>query len=246
MSSSSRTVWGSIGPQRTSVSGGRRRAVEMGGYMKEAAMARVRLRDILSPGDRAAVMGLRRGPGQDQYLNSMEEIFAEADEEQRAMPHPWAMHDAQTGTLVGFAMISDNIPPPIDDNLVGPRSLWKLLIDHRFQRRGYGAATLDAIVDYLATRPGATCSTPAAPTAPARRAGSTSATASPTPAGSCGARTSSRSTSRREADWGSPRSPPPAWTCADHPHLRASVDEHERCSSHPERRECARRPGRRR
>ena len=34
-------------------------------------MARVRLRDIVSPGDRAAVMGLRRGPGQDQYLNSM-------------------------------------------------------------------------------------------------------------------------------------------------------------------------------
>ena len=51
-------------------------------------MARVRLRDIVSSGDRAAVMGLRRGPGQDQYLNSMEEIFAEAGEEQRAMPHP--------------------------------------------------------------------------------------------------------------------------------------------------------------
>ena len=47
-------------------------------------MATVGLRDIVSSGDRAAVMGLRRGPGQDQYLNSMEEIFAEADEEQRA------------------------------------------------------------------------------------------------------------------------------------------------------------------
>ena len=43
-------------------------------------MASVRLRDILNRGDRAAVMGLRRGPGQDRYLNSMEEIFAEADE----------------------------------------------------------------------------------------------------------------------------------------------------------------------
>ena len=83
-------------------------------------MARVGLRDIASSGDRAAVMGLRRGPGQDQYLNSMEEIFAEADEEQRAMPHPWAVHDAETGALVGFAMISDNIPQPIDDDLVGP------------------------------------------------------------------------------------------------------------------------------
>jgi diamine N-acetyltransferase len=127
----------------------------VGEDMKEAAMARVWLRDILSPEDRAAVLGLRRGPGQDQYLDSMEEIFAEAGEEQRAMPHPWAVHDAQTGALVGFAMISDNIPPPIDDDLVGPYYLWKLLIDHRFQRSGYGAATLDAVVDYLRTRPGA-------------------------------------------------------------------------------------------
>ena len=118
-------------------------------------MARVRLRDIVSSADRAAVMGLRRGPGQDQYLNSMEEIFAEAGEEQRAMPHPWAVHDAGTGVLVGFAMISDNIPQPMDDDLVGPYFLWKLLIDHRCQGRGYGAATLDAVVDYLATRPGA-------------------------------------------------------------------------------------------
>jgi diamine N-acetyltransferase len=118
-------------------------------------MARVRLRDIVSSGDRAAVMGLRRGPGQDQYLDSMEEIFAEADEEQRAMPRPWAVHDAKTGALVGFAMISDNVPQPMDDDLVGPYYLWKLLIDHRFQHRGYGAAVLDAVAGYLATRPGA-------------------------------------------------------------------------------------------
>ena len=114
-----------------------------------------RLCDILSSGDRAAVMGLRRGPGQDRYLDSMEEIFAGADEEQRAMPHPGAVRDTETGALVGFAMISDNIPLPMDDDLVGPYYLWKLLIDHRFQRCGYGAATLEAVVDYLRTRPGA-------------------------------------------------------------------------------------------
>src|SRR5262245_42615362 len=46
--------------------------------------------------------------------------------------------------------------------------------------------------------PAPTCSTPAARTAPARRAASTSAMASPTRAGSCGTRTSSPSTLRRE------------------------------------------------
>jgi diamine N-acetyltransferase len=118
-------------------------------------MGRVRLRGIVTAADREGVMGLRRGPGQDQYLGSMEEIFAEADTEQRAMPRPWAVHDAEMGTLVGFVMISDNIPEPIDEDLVGPYYLWKLLIDHRFQGRGYGAAALDAVAGYLATRPGA-------------------------------------------------------------------------------------------
>ena len=43
----------------------------------------VQLRDIVTAEDRATVMGLRLAPGQDQYLNSMEEIFEEADREQR-------------------------------------------------------------------------------------------------------------------------------------------------------------------
>jgi hypothetical protein len=50
-------------------------------------------------------------------------------------------------------MISDNIPQPVDDDLVGPYFLWKLLIDAPFQHRRYGAETLDAIVEYLRTRP---------------------------------------------------------------------------------------------
>jgi diamine N-acetyltransferase len=118
-------------------------------------MPRVRLRDIVTSGDRAAVMMLRRGPGQDEYLNSMEEIFEEADAEPRALPHAWAVHDAGTGVVVGFAMIGDNIPQPMDDDLVGPYFLWKLLIDEPLQGRGYGAATIDAVVDYLGTRPDA-------------------------------------------------------------------------------------------
>jgi diamine N-acetyltransferase len=118
-------------------------------------MPRVTLTDIATPEDRAAVMGLRRGPGQDRYVSSMEESLAEADANPRAMPRPWALHDAESGELVGFAMISDGIPEPMDDDLVGPYFLWKLLIDESFQRRGYGAATLDAVVDYVRSRPGA-------------------------------------------------------------------------------------------
>jgi diamine N-acetyltransferase len=52
-------------------------------------------------------------------------------------------------------MISDGIPEPMDDDLVGPFFLWKLLIDESVQGRGYGRATLDAVVDYVRRRPGA-------------------------------------------------------------------------------------------
>ena len=102
-----------------------------------------------------AVMALRLGPGQEPYLNSMEDIFVEMVEDARAMPHPWSVHDASSGELVGFTMISDNIPQPMDDDLVGPYFLWKLLIDERHQAKGYGAATLDEVVAYVKTRPGA-------------------------------------------------------------------------------------------
>jgi hypothetical protein len=68
----------------------------------------VELRDIVRSQDRAAVMGLRRGPGQDRYLNSMENIFAEAEIDRRAMPHPWAILDPDSGAVVGFVMISDD------------------------------------------------------------------------------------------------------------------------------------------
>jgi len=118
-------------------------------------MPTVELRDIVTTADRAAVLGLRRAPGQERYLGSMASHFEDADDEPRAMPHAWAVHDAATGELVGFAMISDGIPEPIDDDLIGPYYLWRLLIDERFQGRGYGQATLDAIVRYLVTRPGA-------------------------------------------------------------------------------------------
>jgi diamine N-acetyltransferase len=118
-------------------------------------MTRVELCDVATDEQRRALLGLRLRSGQDRYLNSMDEIFAEADAEPRAMPRQWAVHDAASGRLVGFVMISDGIPEPMDDDLVGPYFLWKLFIDAREQGRGFGAATVDAVVAYLRDRPGA-------------------------------------------------------------------------------------------
>ena len=114
------------------------------------------LRDIVTEADRAAVLQLRRGPGQERYLGSMASHFEDAIEDARACPRMWSVHAGEQ--LVGFVMISDGIPLErlaADDELVGPYYLWRLLIDERFQGQGYGAATIDAVVEYLRGRPGA-------------------------------------------------------------------------------------------
>lgn len=115
-------------------------------------MATVQLRDIVTAEDRAAVMQLQRAPGQERFLGSMQSHFEDADEEPEAKPRMWSVHDGEQ--LVGFVMISDNIEDP-GEEMIGPYYLWRLLIDSEFQGRGYGAATIDAVVDYLRTRPNA-------------------------------------------------------------------------------------------
>ena len=119
-------------------------------------MATVQLRDIVTDEDKRAVLTLERGPGQERYLGSMASHFEDAVTDARACPRYWSVHDGDQ--LVGFVMISDGIPAATlaaDDDIVGPYFLWRLLIDHRFQGRGYGAATIDAVVEYLKTRPNA-------------------------------------------------------------------------------------------
>lgn len=115
-------------------------------------MAQVQLRDIVTKADRVAVLDLQRAPGQERFLGSMASHFEDAAAEPWGKPRMWSVHDGDQ--LVGFVMISDNIEEPGDD-MLGPYYLWRVLVDARFQRRGYGAATLDAVVAYLRTRPGA-------------------------------------------------------------------------------------------
>jgi diamine N-acetyltransferase len=86
----------------------------------------------------------------------MESHFEDAETDARACPRMWSVHDGDA--LVGFVMISDDIPAETlaaADDLVGPYYLWRLLIDAPVQGRGYGRATIDAIVAELRSRPNA-------------------------------------------------------------------------------------------
>ena len=81
-------------------------------------------------------------------MSGVAESLLEAADELGGRAQYWAIYDGETP--VGFVMISDEVGSP--DYI--PQFLWKLLIDERYQRRGYGTATLDLIADRFRERPG--------------------------------------------------------------------------------------------
>jgi diamine N-acetyltransferase len=97
--------------------------------------------------NREAVEGLRVSPVQERFVSSVAESLLEAADEPDGRAISWAVYADETP--VGFVMISDEVGS--SDYI--PHYLWKLLIDARYQRRGYGTATLDLIVGYFRGRP---------------------------------------------------------------------------------------------
>lgn len=102
----------------------------------------------LSESNRQAVEALRVSPSQERYVSGVADSLREAAEHPDARALYWAVHAGETP--VGFVMIADEVASP--DYI--PHYLWKVLIDERCQRQGFGTATLDLIVEYFLGRPG--------------------------------------------------------------------------------------------
>jgi diamine N-acetyltransferase len=111
----------------------------------------VSLREI-TDANRAEIESLTVTAEQAEYVASNAESLVEAAETPDACP--WYRGVYAGDVPVGFVMISDGIPDGYPQYL-GPYYLWRLMIDVRWQGRGYGSAALDIVVDYLRTRPGA-------------------------------------------------------------------------------------------
>ena len=107
----------------------------------------VSLRPI-NESNREAVEALEVAPDQQQFVSNAADSIREAAKEPDGRALYWAIY--ADGTPVGFVMISDEVGSP--DYI--PHYLWKLLIDERYQRQGFGTATLDLIVEYFRGRPG--------------------------------------------------------------------------------------------
>jgi diamine N-acetyltransferase len=98
--------------------------------------------------NRQAVEALRVSPAQERFVSDVAGSLREAAAEPDGRALYWAVYaDEQP---VGFVMISDDVASP--DYI--PHYLWKLLIDERYQGKGYGTATLDRIVEYFRAQPG--------------------------------------------------------------------------------------------
>jgi diamine N-acetyltransferase len=101
----------------------------------------------IGDGNREAVEALRVSPAQERFVSSVAESLLEAAEEPDGRALFWASYSEETP--VGFVMISDEVGAP---GYI-PHYLWKLVIDERYQRRGFGTATLDLMVEYFRGRP---------------------------------------------------------------------------------------------
>jgi diamine N-acetyltransferase len=80
-----------------------------------------------------------------RFVSTVEASIARAAEAPEA--NPWYRGVYDDGEPVGFVMIAWDVPP--SDDLIGPWFLWKLAIDRDHQRRGYGEAVVDAIVEIV-------------------------------------------------------------------------------------------------
>jgi diamine N-acetyltransferase len=102
--------------------------------------------------NRAAVEALAVTDEQDYFVANVTQSLQDAEDSPDAKP--WYRAVYADDEPVGFVMISDGIT--VDDpTYVGPYYLWRLLIDSRFQGRGFGTAALDLIVEHVRTRPDA-------------------------------------------------------------------------------------------
>ncbi len=93
-----------------------------------------------------SVRALRTRPEQERFVSSVVDSLAEAAEVPQA--NPWVRAVYADDLPVGFVMLAWNVDPQ-PPGIVGPWFLWKLLIDRRHQRLGYGHEVMRQIVELI-------------------------------------------------------------------------------------------------
>ena len=105
----------------------------------------ISLREITED-NAGSVRALRTRPDQKRFVSSVVDSLAEAAEVPEA--NPWVRAVYTDDQPVGFVMLAWNVDPQ-PPGIIGPWFLWKLLIDHRHQRLGYGHQVMRQIVELI-------------------------------------------------------------------------------------------------
>ena len=112
----------------------------------------------LTDANRDEVLTLRLAPGQDRFVSSVAESIEEAAGYPQASPWYRAVYAGDEP--VGFVMLSwDCVPQPPE--IIGPWFLWKLIIDERHQRHGYGHEVVRLVADLVRAEGGDGAASPA-------------------------------------------------------------------------------------
>ena len=93
-----------------------------------------------------AVLAVMLAPEQEPYVGSVAEALEEAREVPEGKPWYRAVFDGELA--VGFVMLSWNVPPNPPE-IIGPWYLWKLIVDCRYQGRGYGRAIIEKVSEIV-------------------------------------------------------------------------------------------------
>lgn len=104
----------------------------------------VTLREI-TDANRDAVRTLHVRPDQELFVASVAKSFDDAATTPEG--NPWYRAIYAGDEPVGFVMLSWDVTPA--PGIIGPWFLWRLLIDERHQRQGYGRAAMAVVVDLV-------------------------------------------------------------------------------------------------
>ena len=96
--------------------------------------------------NRASVEALTVSP---DHLRFVESVPSSLEEAATYDPPPWVRALYHGEEPVGFIMLADD-----DPTCPWRYYLWRLVVDTRFQGRGFGRAAIDHVAAYVRTRPG--------------------------------------------------------------------------------------------
>jgi diamine N-acetyltransferase len=96
--------------------------------------------------NRGELVALRVASSQERFVGTVAGALRDAEEIPEGKPWYRAIYSGDQP--VGFVMLSWNVTPQ-PPRIIGPWFLWKLLIDERYQRRGYGRAAVGLVAEIV-------------------------------------------------------------------------------------------------